>query len=463
MISLFDYLQNPQKTDDKLCSLIDDLSITEEGIWTFGKKESPNFAHSIIQYPAMMVPQVQFEIIKLIKQCKPGINSLVDPYLGAANSFTAAMICGLNCAGQDINPLAILISKAKTELGWTNERLENTANNVISLAKNDQNNNIDVSFPNIDKWFKKEVAIELSKIRRAIILQNDIRIRRVLWVILAETIRQCSNDRTSTYKLHVRTGEEIENRFLSPIIVYEIIASKSINELIAFKTSLEKEKLIHNNEYKNKVEVNFEDTSNHLLKTEAFNKKKYDLLVTSPPYGDNTSTVPYGQNSYLPLQWIALRDIDSKIDPSVLRTTQEIDRRSLGGHAPANLNTLVQTLSSKAPTLSTVFKQFDLSKQPKDRYERVSSFYQDFLKSIDNIIPNLSNNAYLVWTIGNRRVGGIEIPNDQILHELLSSKGCVFIKGIDRDIQFKRMPHRNNATQTMHKEKILVFRKQTII
>src|ERR1035438_6502972 len=56
-----------------------------------------------------------------------------------------------------------------------------------------------------------------------------------------------------------------------------------------------------------------------------------DLLVSSPPYGDNASTVPYGQHSFLPLQWIDLSDIDVCLRKDWLATTHEIDHRSLGG------------------------------------------------------------------------------------------------------------------------------------
>ena len=59
---------------------------------------------------------------------------------------------------------------------------------------------------------------------------------------------------------------------------------------------------------------------------------QHDILISSPPYGDNITTVPYGQNAYLPLQWIDLDDIEECVTNSdCLQTTHEIDRRSLGG------------------------------------------------------------------------------------------------------------------------------------
>jgi hypothetical protein len=32
--------------------------------------------------------------------------------------------------------------------------------------------------------------------------------RKVMWTVFAETVRLCSNSRTSTYKLHIRKSED---------------------------------------------------------------------------------------------------------------------------------------------------------------------------------------------------------------------------------------------------------------
>lgn len=49
-------------------------------------------------------------------------------------------------------------------------------------------------------------------------------------------------------------------------------------------------------------------------------KYKFDVILTSPPYGDNHTTVTYGQYSYLPLSWIDLKDIDSNASSKYLET-----------------------------------------------------------------------------------------------------------------------------------------------
>ena len=65
----------------------------------------------------------------------------------------------------------------------------------------------------------------------------------------------------------------------------------------------------------------------------------------------------------------------------------------------------------------------------------------------------------MVFTIGNRNVGGIEIPNHQILCELLTAYDIKLVSQFERKIHNKRMPHRNQIARMMRTEKILILRK----
>ena len=65
----------------------------------------------------------------------------------------------------------------------------------------------------------------------------------------------------------------------------------------------------------------------------------------------------------------------------------------------------------------------------------------------------------MIWTVGNRRVGGEAIPTDAILVELLAAKGARLVTRIERKIPSKRIATRNAITSTMRGETILVFGK----
>jgi len=446
---------NLSNIDDLLKAELSRRTSLDKNVWSSRGRDSRDSVHSLFQYPAMMVPGVQRELINVVKESQPQIKYLFDPYVGAGTNLVAGMHNGLNVYGQDINPLAILVSRVKTGPFFCKE-LRICVSRTIEAAKADKSNEIAVDFPNCTKWFQQDVAVDLSKLKRAIENENALWARQFMWVILAETIRFTSNDRTTTFKLHARPLEEIKQRKVYPIQTFSSISAKALDDLEGYKCCLENAGYLNEHKYKGEVRVELGNTANDIPLVYE-NSPLFDLLVTSPPYGDNKSTITYGQHSYLPLQWIKLSDIDSKVDASYLQSTFEIDSRSLGGKLSRQLQFQVEKLCCHSLSLQDTF--IKLKDKPRDRLSRVASFYEDFIKALDKIISVLAPNAYLIWTIGNRHVGGIEIPNHRILIELLEKRNASLIIELDREILNKRMPHKNQITHMMAKEKILIFRK----
>lgn len=409
------------------------------------------FVRKLLNYPAMMVPSVQESIIKALLNFLPDDRSILDPFMGASNTLVAGMKYGFNVFGQDINPLSLLISQVKTA-NYDYVELAEAQKNLKKRIEEDTADTVDVNFKNIDKWFKLEVQTELSKIRRAILKEPNLKIRKFFWVTLGEVVRTSSNDRTSTFKMHIRSSEEILNRKISPIKVFYNICEKSIADINDFRNVLSQSKLLVNGNYSKKTEVKWGNSMNE-IQTES----KYQLLLTSPPYGDNHTTVTYGQFSYLPLQWIPVEEIDTSIALDYLKVINEIDSNSLGGKLIQSHKDIEEKLFEKSKTLKAYF---DASTgEEKIRARKILSFTNDLDKTIDTIISKLDNNAYQVWTIGNRFVNNREVLNDAILTELLEYKSIDIISDLNRDILSKRMPGRNNFSSTMNKEKILIFKK----
>jgi len=410
-----------------------------------------DFARGILNYPAMMVPSVQEPIINIIsKYINEDIN-LIDPFMGASNSLVTGMKSGMNVFGQDINPLSLLLSQVKVsffESGELTEALERI-NQKISI---DLSSTIEVSFSNIDKWFKKSIQIDLSKIFRAIRFEKSLKIRKFFWVVLAETIRISSNDRTSTFKLHIRSVEDIQNRKISALKTFDEIGRRNINEIVNFVSVLQGNGYIRNGAYFKDAEVVFGDTN-----AEIRTKKKFNLLVTSPPYGDNQTTVTYGQFSYLPLQWIPSEDIDKEIPKDYLNTYRDIDNKSLGGQSKKHITEIEDQIFKKSITLQKFIFQFEGIERKKA--EKVTRFINDLDNSIENMLPKLNKNSILVWTVGNRSVNKQMVQNDRILEELFDHKGIKLFTTLEREILSKRMPGKNNFSNMMSKEKILIFKK----
>lgn len=445
----------PEAIDKLIIEEIDKLTEADNKFWSSPDHDRSEYLHSFFQYPAMMVPVVQRKLIEIITQKKPSIKTVLDPYMGSGTSLVACMENGLDCYGQDINPLAILVSKTRTGpyyISAIKERKEQ----FFELFEKDKSVKIEANFKGLKKWFKDSVAVELSKIVRAIRKEERPAIRRFYWVILAEVVRLTSNDRTSTFKLHIREAEEIENRNLSPIQEFKLHFENCIEDLKWYSDLLIKADKLSKGAYVGQVSLKLLD-SKESVHTPTDKKAFFDLVVTSPPYGDNKTTVTYGQHSYLPLQWIDLSDIHELATSDFLKTTSEIDSRGLGGKLKQISEEQQNILFANSPSFQEIY--FRLQETAPDKLKKVVCFINDLYLSIINIHSSLKSNAYQIWTVGNRNVGGLEIPNDKIIKELIENQGSLLIKKISREILNKRMAKRNKESELMSFEDILIFRK----
>ena len=95
----------------------------------------------------------------------------------------------------------------------------------------------------------------------------------------------------------------------------------------------------------------------------------------------------------------------------------------------------------------------------QEKYYKTLSFIADFDKSLDKIVANMKDDAFYIWTIGNRFVGNREVPNDQVLIELMESRGIQLLERAERQILNKKQPKKNNFSKTMEKEHILIFHR----
>lgn len=444
-------MNGAKHSDEALKAHLDSLSYGDKEYWSFRGKAVREHAHAYFQYPAMMVPRMQGDLINAVLKVDPSCQTAFDPFVGSGTILTEAMSQGLNFLGYDINPLAVLLCRAKAGPFYLN-RIQDDLTEILALIKQDRSSKREASFPGQNKWFRNDTVIALSKIRRAIRARPALWSRRFFWVVLAETVRLTSNSRTSTFKLHVCPRNEIDARDISPLAVFEDIANRNIGKLGSQKRLLQERGLLKNGKYRGDISIRLQNSN----EATPPHDNRSDFLVTSPPYGDNQSTVPYGQYSYLPLQWIDWNDIDEKMDASWMASTHEIDHRSLGGSLVGGFESQKE-LGNLSESLRRTF--LALQHKPRDRIVRVAAFCRDLNRCLGPILAMLKPNAYMVWTVGNRRVGNRPVPVDAILGELLAARGATLVAQIDRRIPSKRMAVKNNITATMRAETVLIVRK----
>lgn len=399
----------------------------------------------------MMVPQMVEAILGEIFVVHPEIEWVTDPFVGSGTILTETMLRGLSFGGNDVNPLAILLCRAKAG-PFFSEALHQSRDSLLKRIKADSKREIQISYPGIDKWFRKDVQIDLSRIRRCIQQEGLRCIRRFFWVALGETVRLTSNSRTSTFKLHIRSATDAESRHINATSVFERILTRNVGYMDEFVSLLRKKQLMKRGHYNRDVIISLRDSRT----SSALPNEKCDLLITSPPYGDNVSTVPYGQFSFLPLQWINLEDIDPNAKAEYLRTTHEIDSRSLGGSQRIEAD-VRHSIVARSVTLGRLLVHLD--RESEDKPQRVTAFFRDLDKCLPQILRTLRPGSLMVWVLGNRRVANAQVPLDRILRELLEHHGARLVVKLARHIPSKRMALKNNIAKTMSAESILVMRK----
>lgn len=433
--------------------LIADLQAKEsiKEYWDFRRNDQREHVHSLIKYPAVMVPNMQGEIFDLVLKYDGDIHNVLDPFMGSGTILVEGLVRGLDAIGIDINPLSYLIVLSKMQKYAKKTLLEKTKELLqrIELSKNIHVANY--SFDGITKWYVQSVIEELSKIRLCIMEEPDIKFRRLFWVTFADIAKQADNSRTSTFKLHIKTEEKIRETSYDCIQNFKDKLESNINAILDFKTLR-----------KGKSERLYCGDSRVILSDRRrFIENSIDLVITSPPYGDNATTITYGQYSVLPLRWIPLADIHDTISAETIASLSQIDRDSLGG-----VNYSIERLNesgilNESQELQSFIVKL-LADKKNDKARKVASFILDFSEVIKNLVPIIKPGKLLVFTVGNRQVNKMELPLHLILKELAEYHGMDMRYDFRRNI-IKNKNYVDTSVQgfkTINKETIMILQKR---
>jgi len=393
----------------------------------------------------MMVPRMQGDIIDAIYSSKRKRCHVLDPFMGSGTVMSESLLRGLDFTGIDINPLAVLVCEAKAviDLGVS---IDAGAKQVLAAVKSDQRKSIDVDFPGRSKWFDPPCAVRFSRLRRAIMEVAEQDVRKVLWTVFAETVRLCSNSRTSTYKLHIRKPDD------------RVLPNK-VQE--TFEARL-RQTLSRINEYRSLAAVRGKDRpSVNVFCDDVRNAKlnwpetDHQILVTSPPYGDNQTTIPYGQFSYLAMRWIPEFDLPGTAINQLMRNTHALDSASLGGTI-RGVEVREDAVRRHSSTYDRFLEEADKNDQ-RQSIRKVSSFVADFAEALTKLREVPATTAHWVITTGNRTACGMTVPLDKICSDLVAELGGKPIATVSRNLPNKRMPSRNSQGVMITAETTNIF------
>lgn len=309
---------------------------------------------NIHTYPAKAVPEMANSLLLKLKGMY-NIKKVLDPFVGSGTIALEAKYLGLDFYGSDLNPLAVLLSQTKVmtinNTMYVKKRIQQFAEE-LKQAFAEKIPVVVEKFDGINYWFKDENIRQLSFIKHQIdkFLKQSTKYKKeyalIMLTAFSSTIRSSSLSRNGEFKLYRMAVNDIEKFNINSIEEF-IQKTKDLLDMLVFVNDSYTKDASSEIYLENAKELSY------------MKDKKADVIITSPPYGDSSSTVAYGEFSKLSLQWMSnllykYLDIESKYD--------NCDEYLLGGKYSvinsANLHHYKDITSSE--TLAKLFSDIEI-------------------------------------------------------------------------------------------------------
>lgn len=319
------------------------------------QKSTTYFTHGFHPYPAKYTPQLVNKYLNLF--CKQGY-SILDPFCGSGTTIVEGAINGMHSVGIDLNPIAYIVSKAKSNKYNENDirlidRIINKIQNLNSIPTD-----IEIpDFPNRNHWFQDNVCLELADLKKQINSIENNNVKDLLLCAFSKIIVRVSNQdsevRYTAKNKNIQNGT-VYSLFIETLLNYVDILKCNDFEILA-------ETKIFNG-----------DTN---IELQRFEDNHFDFVITSPPY---INTFDYYLYHKLRMFWL---DYDHR----------PVRQKEIGNHHRIDT------------------KDFDTAKQE----------YVDSMTNIMNELSRVSKSkSKFVMIIGDGIVSGVTIDMSQVISEI---------------------------------------------
>jgi DNA modification methylase len=355
--------------------------------WDFVGAKTVFSTHGIHPYPAKYIPQIPSSLIEELSE--PG-ECVGDVFCGSGTTLVEALSLGRRAVGVDANPLACLISEAKTarltaedrrlldevvararrlasEIGLTTSGLFAAEENFVSDARRPQSKALTF-------WFEPFVIEELAEALAWCEALPSVIANKVARVALSAIIVAVSKQDSDTR--YVRREKKISPG--GTLLRFARSLANTIEAISEFNRSL-------------KVEVNCHvHNANVLAKPDI---GTVDLIVCSPPYPNAYSYHLYHMTRML---WLGMDQPKFK-------------REEIGSHRKYS------SRSSKGATTETFRTEMDII--------------------LDWLRVHLRENRYACFVVGNSTIRGETVDNAHLISNVAKAHGFREVARLNRNMQ----------------------------
>ena len=331
---------------------------------------------------------------------------ILDPFVGAGTVLVEAKLAGIQAVGIDINPFMCFASSIKTRT-YDPDSVLDAVHKVLEEISDHDPSISPPPIPNLDRYYSPRVLKKLLILKEKILRLSDIEVRRLLLLAFADIAVKASNAKKSPAL-----------RFSSIRMDYPVFSK-----------------------FKKKVRIIVEDIENltiqetpiDVILTDArdlsFLERKFNLVITSPPYCNNVDFVRHTQ---LELYWLGLA-----------KSSQDLGRIRRACITSCEAMAHVNKDCTPIPHLKEVYKIAKLiSKNTRRRLPHiVTQYFVGMYQHFVNLREVIKCSAKLLYVIGDSWLSGVYIPTHLLLAKLARNAG--FTKCEIRTLRIRNVPRRH--------------------
>jgi len=383
----------------------------------FNGVETQHATHSIHPYVAAINPPLA---ASLISHYVPRGELVLDPFCGGGGVLVEAILQGRQAIGCDINPLAVLMSQAKTTYLPSSRTLPvymGIVGEAEKLARRVSTEDV----PEVVRfWYRDDSLAPLKALRTIICKIEDEALRRLFQTVLSATARDVMLTYRGEIRLRKLQGADLERFQPNPFVAFKkraLSAIQSVAELpLGARAAV--------------IAMDCRKLSR---------RQCCHTVVTSPPYGDDKNGVGYFQFSRNMLFWVGVPLEEQKRQrESFLGCGSDARER------PGSSETLRQTLAV-------------IRGRKETHYQEAVNFYLDYLDGLKQIASVAQERVIIV--IGDRVLSRTRINNGHITTDFMRELGWQLEHYYTRQLIKKRIANLGGDGGGISLEHVMVFRR----
>lgn len=378
--------------------------------------DHPKRNHHVFRFPAKFHAPIAAALIERFTEVG---DTILDPFCGSGTSLVEAICAGRHAVGTDVDPLAILVTQAKTsrfDMARMARQVDDLVKIVEEMAASDEREwgsflgdipkrTFDAAIgplahavpplPRIEHWFRRRVIVQLAALRNLVDSLSDGDFRTFVLLAFAASIRNSSNaDPVPVSGLEVTSHmlrKEAEGRLVDP---YRIFVKALVRQVAAFEqTAADSSALCRSTILQRDARI--------LKKDEL---PRVDHVVTSPPY---MTAVDYYRRHTLEMFWLGLtadRDERLRLLPNYLGRDRvgQIHMPKSGGRGASVARSRLATMGPVKPERARAFTHY-------------SEGMVEVFSSLESVLPS---GGRLIMVVGDVKFCGNPVPMDELMTEL---------------------------------------------